>query len=276
MVKKYIPVLSIAGSDSSGGAGIQADLKTFAALGCYGMTAITATTAQNTLGVTDIHPIPAAHIKAQIEAVLTDIPPGAIKIGMVNHPDVVAVLADTLKAYPEIPVVFDPVMVATSGDRLIEEDTIALLKKELFPLVDLLTPNLDEATVLTGYKVDTLEKMYQAGEDILEMRCTAVLIKGGHLGTARIQDILFQKGKAPQVFESPYIPTKNLHGTGCSLSSATAAELAKGNSLGIAVEKARNYVFQALKLGKDVQTGVGNGPLNHFHEPQKQIINDLD
>lgn len=276
MVKKYIPVLSIAGSDSGGGAGIQADLKTFAAMGCYGMTVITATTAQNTQGVRDIFPIPPRHIEAQLMAVLEDIPPKAIKIGMVNQPEVVEVLAHTLKRFPHIPIVFDPVMVATSGDRLIADGTVTLLKEQLFPLATLITPNLDEAAVLTGYEVDSVNKMHQAGKDILNMQCQAVLIKGGHLNTPVIQDILFQKEMPEQSYESTYIKTKNLHGTGCTLSSAIAAALAKGNPLPKAVEMARNYVNGALESGKDVNTGQGNGPLNHFYNPQKQIIYEMD
>ncbi|RZS96246.1 bifunctional hydroxymethylpyrimidine kinase/phosphomethylpyrimidine kinase [Cecembia calidifontis] len=276
MVKKYIPVLSIAGSDSGGGAGIQADLKTFAALGCYGMTVITATTAQNTQGVRDIFPIPPRHIEAQLMAVLEDIPPKAIKIGMVNQPEVVEVLTSTLKNFPQIPIVFDPVMVATSGDRLIAEGTVALLKEKLFPLATLITPNLDEAAMLTGYEVDSVNKMHQAGKDLLNMQCQAVLIKGGHLNTPVIQDILFQKEMPEQSYESTYIKTKNLHGTGCTLSSAIAAVLAKGNPLPKAVEMAKNYVNGALESGKDVNTGQGNGPLNHFYNPQKQIIYEMD
>ncbi|PSL05021.1 bifunctional hydroxymethylpyrimidine kinase/phosphomethylpyrimidine kinase [Cecembia rubra] len=276
MVKNYIPVLSIAGSDSGGGAGIQADLKTFAALGCYGMTVITATTAQNTQGVREIFPIPPNHIEAQMMAVLEDIPPKAIKIGMVNQPDVVEVLAKTLKKFPHIPIVFDPVMVATSGDRLIADGTVALLKEQLFPLATLITPNLDEATVLTGYAVDSVEKMHQAGKDILNMKCQAVLIKGGHLNTPVIQDILFQKERPEQSYKSTYIKTNNLHGTGCTLSSAIAAELAKGHELHMAVENARQYVYGALEAGKDIKTGHGNGPLNHFYQPQSQIIHELD
>lgn len=276
MVKKYIPVLSIAGSDSGGGAGIQADLKTFAAMGCYGMTVITATTAQNTQGVRDIFAIPPKHIEEQLMAVLEDIPPQAIKIGMVNRPDVVEVLAKTLKRFPQIPIVFDPVMVATSGDRLIADGTVALLKEQLFPLATLITPNLDEAAVLTGYEVDSLDKMHQAGKDILQMQCQAVLIKGGHLNTPVIQDILFQKGKQEMSFESAYIHTSNLHGTGCTLSSAIAAALAKGNPLSKAVEIARTYVNGALESGKSIKTGQGNGPLNHFYNPQKQIIDEMD
>jgi len=276
MVKKYIPVLSIAGSDSGGGAGIQADLKTFAALGCFGMTVITATTAQNTQGVRDIFPIPPRHIEAQLMAVLEDIPPKAIKIGMVNQPDVVEVLANTLKRFPNIPIVFDPVMVATSGDRLIADGTLALLKEQLFPLANLITPNLDEAAVLTGYEVDSVDKMHQAGKDILNMLCQAVLIKGGHLSTPVIQDILFQKGKPNQSYESAYIKTCNLHGTGCTLSAAIAAALARGNPLPKAIEKARTFVKRALESGKDIKTGQGNGPLNHFYNPKKQIIYEMD
>lgn len=195
---------------------------------------------------------------------------------MVNQPEVVEVLTSTLKNFPQIPIVFDPVMVATSGDRLIAEGTVALLKEKLFPLATLITPNLDEAAMLTGYEVDSVNKMHQAGKDLLNMQCQAVLIKGGHLNTPVIQDILFQKEMPEQSYESTYIKTKNLHGTGCTLSSAIAAVLAKGNPLPKAVEMAKNYVNGALESGKDVNTGQGNGPLNHFYNPQKQIIYEMD
>ncbi|GAB2607585.1 bifunctional hydroxymethylpyrimidine kinase/phosphomethylpyrimidine kinase [Belliella aquatica] len=274
-MKTYIPVLSIAGSDSSGGAGIQADLKTFSALGCYGMTVITATTAQNTQGVRDIHSIPVSHIAAQLDAILEDIMPKAIKIGMIDRPEVVDCLVEKLKGLA-IPIVFDPVMVATSGDRLIREETIEVIKEKLFPITTLLTPNLDETEILCGFEIHTLEEMKKAAAYLQKFIPNAVLIKGGHLQTEMIQDLLvFSDGKE-RVFESEKIQSSNVHGTGCSLSAAIAAELAKGHELEEAVTKARNYIYQAILNGKTVKTGKGNGPLNHFYDPQKQIINEME
>ncbi|PRY88128.1 bifunctional hydroxymethylpyrimidine kinase/phosphomethylpyrimidine kinase [Mongoliibacter ruber] len=276
MVKSYIPVLSIAGSDSSGGAGIQADLKAFSALGCYGMTVITATTAQNTKGVRSVHAIPVHHIREQLETVLEDIVPKAIKIGMVNRPEVARTIAGVLKNHPKIPIIFDPVMVATSGDRLIEFDTIQILKETLFPICSLLTPNLDEATILSGMEINNEDSMEKAGLQIIEMGCQAVLVKGGHLKASIVKDLLVQKDQKTISFESGYISTKNLHGTGCTMSSAIAAEMAKGLTLTKAVENAKSYISGAIAAGKDIKTGLGNGPLNHFYNPQKQITHDVD
>jgi hydroxymethylpyrimidine/phosphomethylpyrimidine kinase len=276
MVKTYIPVLSIAGSDSGGGAGIQADLKTFSALGCYGMTVITATTAQNTRGVRSINSIPVKHIREQLEAILEDIYPKAIKIGMVNQPEVAIAIADMLKNHPKVPIVFDPVMVATSGDRLIAFDTIQVLKETLFPISTLLTPNLDEATILSGLEVNSENLMEASGREIVNMGCQAVLIKGGHLKNPIVKDLLIQKGEKAITFESQYVNTKNLHGTGCTLSSAIAAELAKGNSMPVAITNAKSYISGAIESGKDITTGSGHGPLNHFYEPQKQIIDEVE
>lgn len=274
-MKTYIPVLSIAGSDSSGGAGIQADLKTFSALGCYGMTVITATTAQNTQGVRAIHSIPVAHIEAQLNVILEDITPSAIKIGMIDRPEVVDCLVEKLQDL-DIPIVFDPVMVATSGDRLIREETIEVIKEKLFPITTLLTPNLDETEILCGFKVQNLDDMKKAAAYLQHFIPNAVLIKGGHLQTELIQDLLvFADGKE-HVFKSEKIQSSNVHGTGCSLSSAIAAELAKGNGLEEAVSIARSYIYQAILQGKSVKTGKGNGPLNHFFNPQKQIINEME
>ncbi|MFN3800909.1 bifunctional hydroxymethylpyrimidine kinase/phosphomethylpyrimidine kinase [Belliella pelovolcani] len=274
-MKSYIPVLSIAGSDSSGGAGIQADLKTFSALGCYGMTVITATTAQNTMGVRGIHSIPIDHIESQFDAVLSDIPPKAIKIGMLDRPEVVELLASKLKGL-EIPIVFDPVMVATSGDRLIQEETIESIKEKLFPLVSLITPNLDETEILCGFKVQSLSDMKKAAAFLQFYIPNSVLIKGGHLETEVIQDLLVMKEGDEVMYENAKIKSSNVHGTGCSLSSAIAAELAKGSDLQLAVTKARNYIYQAILLGKSVKTGQGNGPLNHFFNPQNQIIYEME
>ncbi|AFL85672.1 phosphomethylpyrimidine kinase [Belliella baltica DSM 15883] len=274
-MKTYISVLSIAGSDSSGGAGIQADLKTFSALGCYGMTVITATTAQNTQGVKAIHSIPVNHIADQLDSVLQDITPKAIKIGMIDRPDVVDCLVDKLEG-SDIPIVYDPVMVATSGDRLIQEETIDVIKEKLFPITTLLTPNLDETEILCGFKVYNLTDMRKAASYLQHFVPNAVLIKGGHLQTPVIQDLLvFADGKE-RVFESEKIQSSNLHGTGCSLSSAIAAELAKGKELEEAVNIARNYIYEAILHGKSIKTGKGSGPLNHFYHPQKQIIHEME
>ncbi|WP_143959219.1 bifunctional hydroxymethylpyrimidine kinase/phosphomethylpyrimidine kinase [Litoribacter populi] len=272
---RYIPVLTIAGSDSGGGAGIQADLKTFAALGCFGTSAITAITVQNTLGVSAIHSIPPEIIKGQILAVIEDIKPKAIKIGMLDRPEVVDVIVEILKAYPKIPVVFDPVMVATSGDKLIQDETVEALSKNLIPLCKIITPNLDEAEILTGMKIKDKEEMEIAGLKLISLGAKAVLLKGGHLAGETVYDVLVKDGNAHLTFDKPKIHTKNVHGTGCTLSSAIAAELAKGQTLEEAVENARDYIWQAIDQGKDVVTGAGSGPLNHFYNPKKQIKNEI-
>lgn len=271
-MKSYIPVLSIAGSDCSGGAGIQADLKTFAALGCYGMSVITATTAQNTQGVFAIHSIPASHIGEQLDAILSDILPKAIKIGMLDRPEVVSCIADKLKSHPNIPIVFDPVMVATSGDRLIHEETIEVFKKELFPLVSLLTPNLQEAKILTGMDATDLNAMKVSGQELIKQGLKALLIKGGHLKGNLLYDFLLDSSGREQTLSHTKITTHNVHGTGCTLSSAIAAQIAIGLDLFEAVETASAYIQHAIAAGSDVKTGQGNGPLNHFWNPQKQHI----
>jgi hydroxymethylpyrimidine/phosphomethylpyrimidine kinase len=274
--KSYVPILTIAGSDSGGGAGIQADIKTMSALGCFACSAITAVTVQNTLGVKGVYSLPLDIIDGQIKAVLEDIRPKAIKIGMVDSPGVVEVIAQNLEKYSDIPVVFDPVMVATSGDKLIQDETIELLINRLFPLVNMVTPNLDEAEILCNRAVHSKEDMWDAASMILELGASSVLVKGGHLRGEVIYDVLAQKGKDHFTFESPRIFTSNTHGSGCSLSSAIAAELAKGNSMVTAVQKARAYIFEALLQGKEPKTGKGHGPLNHFHNPLKAIIDELD
>jgi hydroxymethylpyrimidine/phosphomethylpyrimidine kinase len=268
---RYIPVLTIAGSDSGGGAGIQADLKTFSALGCFGTSAITAVTAQNTLGVTGIHSIPPDMVRDQILAVLLDIKPKAIKIGMVHSPELAHTISETLKPFQKkIPIVFDPVMVATSGDKLIEEATIEVLKKELIPLASLLTPNLDEAEILTGIKIKSVNDMERAADQLLNSGCHAILLKGGHLGAKNIYDVLAQ-GKKHRIFKSAFIASHNVHGTGCTLSSAIAVHLAKGLTLDKAVSQSLVFVHQAIKNGANVKTGKGNGPLNHFFHPKKLV-----
>lgn len=270
---KYISVLTIAGSDSGGGAGIQADLKTFSALGCFGTSVITAVTAQNTLGVRSVHGIPAEIIKDQLQAVLEDISPLAIKIGMINRAEVVTVIEEELKAKTEaVPVILDPVMVATSGDRLIEPDTVTQLIKKLFPLVSLVTPNIDEAVILAEQPIHNLSDMVAAGRKIIEKGAKAVLVKGGHLSGPVIYDVFIAGNEAPVVLESAFITSKNLHGTGCTLSSAIAAEMGKRNDLLTAIKNAKTYISAALQAGSGVTTGSGNGPLNHFFNPLKLII----
>ena len=267
--QNYLPVLTIAGSDSGGGAGIQADLKTFAALGCYGTSVITAVTAQNTLGITAIHPIPPEIVQQQIIAVMEDIKPLAIKIGMLYSPEIAIAVAETLKNHPDIPIIFDPVMSASSGDSLMQNETKNAFKNHLFPLTTLLTPNIYEAAQLSQLTVENLADMKKAALILLKHGLKNILIKGGHLeGDELINFYQNQDGKQVQ-FISKKINSQNLHGTGCTLSSAIAAYLAQGFSLISAIEKAGEYVHEAILQGADVKTGKSYGPLNHFFEPQK-------
>lgn len=273
--KRYARVLSIAGSDSGGGAGIQADLKTCAALGCYGMTAITAITVQNTLGVTGIHSIPLDTVRGQIDAVVQDIGVDAVKIGMLATPEVVGVVADAIRRHKIRNVVLDPVMVATSGDRLIAPETAQVLVKELFPLASVITPNLDEAAMLLGRDIDGIGELDAAVADLLAMGAPAVLLKGGHLSGDLVMDVLGQQGQSHGDYlrlQSQRIATHNGHGTGCTLSSAIASYLAQGLALSEAVTLARQYILGAIEAGADVYTGQGHGPLNHGYAPRAQLV----
>ncbi len=276
-MKKYTypSVMTIAGFDGSGGAGIQADIKTFSALGCYATSVLTALPVQNTTGVRKIYPIPIEAVSDQIEAVLDDIFPQAIKIGMVHTPQLVEAIAATLGRYPKIPVVFDPVMVATSGHRLIEEETITTITEKLFPIADIITPNMDEASLLAGMEVKNLEDMRTAGEKILTYGCKNILLKGGHQESPTVTSLFFDENGSQHSFETEKLATVNTHGSGCTLSSAIAAYLARGEALYDAVALAQDYVFEAISSGKDVVTGKGNGPLNHFFNPQKLIKHEL-
>ena len=264
---EYPRVLAIAGSDSGGGAGIQADLKTFGALGCYGMTAITAITAQNTVGVSAIHGVPPDMVKAQIQAVVEDIGVDAVKIGMLHSPEIVKVVAWAIDRYQLTQVVLDPVMLATSGDRLIAQETVQVLVQELFPRATVITPNLDEAALLLGRDIHSVEALDQAASDLLALGARAVLLKGGHLPGDQVVDVLAQSGGARQCLQSARIDSRNVHGTGCTLSSAIAAYLALGLPLPQAVEQARAYILAAIAAGAGVRTGHGHGPLNHSHAP---------
>lgn len=271
----YPTVLTIAGFDGSGGAGIQADIKTFSALGCYATSVLTALPVQNTQGVRKIFSIPMEAVADQIEAVLDDIFPGAIKIGMVHTPQLVEVIVNTLKKYPRIPIVFDPVMVSTSGHRLIEEETIHTIIEKLFPIAEIITPNMDEAAILAGMEVKTLAEMETAGRVIQKFGCKNILLKGGHQETSKITSLLLSQSGEAFSFETEKFVTNNTHGSGCTLSSAIAAYLARKENLENAVTLAQEYVFKAIESGKDVVTGKGNGPLNHFFNPTKLIKNEM-
>ena len=272
---EYPRVLSIAGSDSGGGAGIQADLKTFAALGCYGMTAITAITAQNTCGVRAIHPIPAQMLRDQIDAVLEDIGADAVKIGMLHGPAIVRTVAEAIDRHALKNVVFDPVMVATSGAVLIDNAAVDVLVRELFPRAVVITPNLDEAALLVGRPLTSAPDMEHAAQALIDKGARAVLIKGGHLPGDTVIDLLVTNSGEKFWMQAPRIHSPNTHGTGCTLSSAMAAHLALGASLVDAVQRARTYVREALQAGAQVRTGTGSGPLNHGHAPLAMRLKPL-
>lgn len=272
--KHYITVLTIAGSDSCGGAGIQADLKTIASLGCYGMSAITAITAQNTIGVTAIEGVSSQMVSEQIRTVCDDIRPAAIKTGMLFSRETVSVVAAELRKIHDIPVIVDPVMVSTSGSLLLRgENVVSHFASELFPVATLLTPNVHEARAFTG-ETDPLRQL----EKIHRMGCRNVLVKGGdapvmtdgHPYTVDFLSLDF--GTKVIKFTVPTVATRNTHGTGCTLSSAIAAFMARGFTLEKAVEGGREYITSSLRAGADVATGDGHGPVNHFFNPIPQIM----
>ncbi|MBN9027159.1 MULTISPECIES: bifunctional hydroxymethylpyrimidine kinase/phosphomethylpyrimidine kinase [Kaistia] len=258
--------VTIAGSDSGGGAGIQADLKTFSALGVYGASVIAALTAQNTLGVTGIHDVPADFVAAQIDAVFSDLAVDAVKIGMLSQPSVIAVVAAGLDRYAQRNVVLDPVMVATSGDMLLREEAVAVLISELLPRSALVTPNLREAARLL--QTDVAEDdagMERQAEAILNLGARAVLIKGGHGAGPESADLLLS-ASGKHWFHAPRIATLNTHGTGCTLSSAIAAGLARGLALEAAIDEAKHYITDAIAAADRLQIGRGHGPVHHFHK----------
>jgi len=278
-MSRYPCVLSIAGSDSSGGAGIQADIKTISALGCYAATAITATTAQNTLGVQAIHTIPPVHIEAQLEAILDDLTVDAIKIGMLPDQPTIQVVAEILTRYQAAVrhIVLDPVMVATSGDRLTTDDTVKVLVASLFPLTTILTPNLPEAEILLGRPIHTYNDRQQATQDLLTLGVEATFLKGGHLEENLLTDLFIQRNQDTVLeLNAPKIPTANTHGTGCTLSSAMASFLARGFSLEESVRRAHLYTHFAIEAGKSIQTGKGSGPVNHFFSPNPLLSISTD
>lgn len=252
--------LTIAGSDSSGGAGIQADIKTMTVLGVYAMSAITSLTAQNTMGVTDILDSTPEFLAAQLDCIFTDIYPDSVKIGMVSSADLIRVIADKLKEYKAKNIVLDPVMVATSGAKLITDDAIDVLKTELIPLADVITPNIPEAEVLSGIKIGTKADMITACEKISKEYDCSVLLKGGH-STESADDLLYTKSGETNWYRARLIDNKNTHGTGCTLSSAIASYLAKGEDLQTAISLAKDYLHGAIEFGLDL--GKGRGPLAH-------------
>lgn len=257
--------MTIAGSDSSGGAGIQADLKTFAARGVYGMSVITAVTAQNTVGVQGVVALPAQFIGRQIDSVMSDIGADAIKIGMLANKETIDVVANRLQKYGTRLVVLDPVMIAKGGHALLKKDAQRALLKKLVPRAFVLTPNLHEARALTGLPINTIEDMRRAAVHLYEHGARNVVIKGGHLsGIAYAVDVLYD-GKSFHEFSVKRIQTKNTHGTGCTFASAIAAELAKGEKIYKAVKIAKQYVTKAIEAGKDLHIGKGHGPLNHIY-----------
>lgn len=258
--------LTIAGSDSSGGAGIQADLKTFAALGVYGASAITALTAQNTKGVTGIHAVPAAFVTAQIDAVFSDLDVGAVKIGMVAQTESVDAIASALARWQPRHIVLDPVMVASSGDRLLAAEAVEALRTKLTPLASVITPNLPEAAALLDKPIArSATEIESQGRRLLGLGCRAVLIKGGHGEGADSIDYLVSADKTIAL-AAPRVATRNTHGTGCSLSSAIAAGLARGEDLETAVRNAKSWISAAIAAADRFSVGHGHGPIHHFHK----------
>lgn len=266
MPNSSVPIaLTIAGSDSGGGAGIQADLKAFSALGVYGTSVITAITAQNTKAVTAVHGVPTDVISAQIDAVFDDIGVGAIKIGMLATPEIIQTVSRGLTG-KSVPIVLDPVMIAKSGDALLQEDAISSLRSLLLPMATLLTPNLPEAAVLLGTEpAANADQLEQQGRALLEMGPDAVLMKGGHAEGPECLDILVLKNAPSVTFSSPRIETKNTHGTGCTLSASIAAGLAKALPLEQAVKEAHAYLQGAIAKADGLGVGSGHGPVHHFY-----------
>ena len=274
--KSYPTVLSIAGSDSGGGAGIQADLKTFSSLGVYGATAITAITAQNTQGVHSQYALPPQMVYDQIIAVMEDIHPSIIKIGMLSNLQVATAVADALERY-SIPIILDPVMVSSSGHRLLSAEAQEVLKGRLLPMAQLVTPNIPEMEALSDMPLMTISDKYNAAKHLLSLGVQSVLLKGGHEEGEVKVDILYQKSPQGIVtcsFSSDTLNTRNIHGTGCPLSSAIAAYMARGLALKEAVSSAKIYITEAIKAGADISVGKGYGPVNHLFNPFKMMINE--
>jgi len=266
---RYYTALTIAGSDPSGGAGLQADLKTFSALGVYGTSAIVAVVDENTIGVYDVHPIPLNFVQGQIRSVLDDIGADAVKIGMLHDSELIRGVLETLKEYPDVrQIVLDPVMVATSGDPLLQPEAVATLRDELMPYARVITPNLPEASLLLGETIDHQDQLQDAARALSRLTDAkvSVMLKAGHLENNRLTDIFYNaENDRFSLLSSPRINTVNTHGTGCTLSSAIAAHLAKGAPLDDAARLAKDYIAAAIAAGSHYQIGHGHGPVCHFH-----------
>lgn len=266
-MKSYRRALSIAGSDPSGGAGLQADLKTFSALGVYGMTAVVAVVDENTVGVTAVHPVPVEIVKGQIRSCLDDIGADAIKIGMLHSSELIRGVRDTLEPYGISKVVLDPVMVATSGDPLLEQEAIATLRDELIPYTGVITPNIPEAEILLGHRIERHEDLPDAARDLSQGGKVSVLLKAGHLSDRNTLTDYFYNAESGKMtpLSAPRVETVNTHGTGCTLSSAFASYLALGASLDEAAARAKAYIADAIAAGAAYSIGHGHGPVHHFH-----------
>ncbi len=263
---KYNTVLTIAGSDSGGGAGIQADIKAISANGCYASSAITAITVQNTVGVTEVHPVPVEILKGQIDAVLSDIGADAVKIGMLHSSEVIRVIKECLVAHKISNIVLDPVMVSTSGHKLIQDEAIATLKDELLYHARVITPNIPEAEILLGRSITNQEELPALAKELSNGQKVSVLLKAGHLDDDKLTDVFYNAETNETILlSSDRMHTKNTHGTGCTFSSALAAQLAKDLSLNAAVKIAKDYINQAIVCGADYEIGEGHGPVHHFY-----------
>ncbi|MDR2911107.1 MAG: bifunctional hydroxymethylpyrimidine kinase/phosphomethylpyrimidine kinase [Bacteroidales bacterium] len=265
---RYPTALTIAGSDSGGCAGIQADLKTFSSLGVFGTSVITAVTAQNTIEVRYVEVLSLEIIRKQLEAVSDDITVDAVKTGMLPSVEIIELVASVIDKYNFPVVIADPVMIATSGTRLVSQSVVAAFRNYMYNRITLITPNVSEAEALSGFKINSERDMYEAANILLEQGCNAVLIKGGHLKSHNSTDILFRANKEPVQFSVPRTDSCNLHGTGCTFSSAIAAYIALGHDMENAIRLAKNYISSAINEGKDITTGKGYGPVNHFFKPQ--------
>ena len=265
-MKHYKRALTIAGSDPSGGAGIQADLKTFSACGCYGMSAIVAVVDENTVGVTGVHPVPVEFVTGQIRPVLSDIGADAVKIGMLHSSELIRAVKSTLEEFDMRNVVLDPVMVATSGDKLLQDEAVETLQRELIPYVRVITPNIPEAEILLGRKIESQEQLPELARELSLDGRVSVLLKAGHLTDEELIDVFYDAESDRTVeLRSQRLATANTHGTGCTLSSAVAAFLAHGYELTEAVRRAKAYIDAAIRAGADYAIGHGHGPVHHFH-----------
>ena len=265
-MKHYKRALTIAGSDPSGGAGIQADLKTFSACGCYGMSAIVAVVDENTVGVTGVHPVPVEFVTGQIRSVLSDIGADAVKIGMLHSSELIRAVKSTLEEFDMRNVVLDPVMVATAGDKLLQDEAVETLQRELIPYVRVITPNIPEAEILLGRKIESQEQLPELARELSLDGRVSVLLKAGHLTDEELIDVFYDAESDRTVeLRSQRLATANTHGTGCTLSSAVAAFLAHGYELTEAVRRAKAYIDAAIRAGADYAIGHGHGPVHHFH-----------